>query len=47
MQSKEFRGVKVSGMACAVPNHKVLTDSYKEHFGEAVVERFKSATGIE
>lgn len=47
MQSKEFHNVRISGIACAVPNHKVLTDSYKEHFGEAVVERFKNATGIE
>ena len=46
MQSKEFHGLKVSGIACAVPNHKVLTDSYKDHFGDAVVDRFKSATGI-
>lgn len=47
MQSKEFHNVKISGMACAVPNHKVMTDSYKEHFGDAVVDRFKQATGIE
>lgn len=47
MLGKEFHNVKISGLACAVPNHKVLTDSYKDHFGEAVVERFKSATGIE
>ncbi len=47
MLSKEFHNVKISGMACAVPTHKVMTDSYKEHFGDAVVERFKQATGIE
>ena len=47
MLSKEFHNVKVSGLACAVPSHKVFTDSYIEHFGEAVVERFKTATGIE
>lgn len=47
MLSKEFHNVKISGLACAVPNHKVRTDSYIEHFGEAVVERFKTATGIE
>lgn len=46
MLSKEFHNVKISGLACAVPNHKVMTDSYIEHFGEAVVERFKTATGI-
>ena len=47
MLSKEFHNVKISGLACAVPNHKVRTDRYIEHFGEAVVERFKTATGIE
>ena len=47
MLAKEFHNVRISGLACAVPNHKVMTDHYKEHFGEAVVERFKSATGIE
>lgn len=47
MLSKEFHNVKISGLACAVPNHKVMTDSYKERFGETVVERFKKATGIE
>ncbi len=47
MLSKEFHNIKISGLACAVPNHKVMTDTYKEHFGDAVVERFKKATGIE
>ena len=47
MQSKEFHGVRISGMACAVPQNKVFTDDYVKHFGEAVVERFKKATGIE
>lgn len=46
MLSKSFQNVKISGIACAVPDHYVETDSYKEHFGEAVVERFKSVTGI-
>lgn len=47
MQSKEFHNIKISGLACAVPNNKVLTDSYREHFGDSVVDRFKKATGIE
>lgn len=46
MQSKEFNNVRVSGLACAVPNNRVETDSYVEVFGEQVVERFKKATGI-
>lgn len=47
MLAKEFHNIKISGLACAVPNNKVMTDSYNSHFGEAVVERFKKATGIE
>ena len=47
MQSKEFRNVRISGLACAVPTHKVLTDSYRDQFGDAIVERFKTSTGIE
>ena len=46
MFAKEFHNIKISGLACAVPNHKVTTDSYKIHFGETAVERFKNATGI-
>ena len=46
MKKKEFHGVKISGIACAVPNNKVETDSYKQYYSDAVVERFKTATGI-
>lgn len=47
MLSKAFNGVRISGIACAVPENKVLTDSNRERFGDDVVERFKNATGIE
>ena len=47
MLGKVFHNIKISGLACAVPNHKVSTDFYSEHFGEAVIEKFKKATGIE
>ncbi len=47
MQCKEFHNVKISGLACAVPDNKVSTDSYAYHFGEEAVEKFKKATGIE
>ena len=47
MRSKEFHGVRISGLACSVPNHKVMTESYTDHFGETVIRRFISATGIE
>lgn len=46
MHSKEFHNIQVSGMACAVPDNRILTDSYSGHFGADVVERFKKATGI-
>lgn len=47
MLGKEFHNVRVSGLACAVPNNKVSTDSYAYHFGEEAVDKFKKATGIE
>lgn len=47
MHSKEFHNIRVSGMACAVPDHKVPTDAYNEHFGAEAVGRFKKATGIQ
>lgn len=47
MQGREFRNVRISGLACAVPDRRVYTDSYKEYFGADTVERFKKATGIE
>lgn len=47
MQYKEFKNVKVAGIACAVPDNKVMTDSYVDCFGGEKVERFKGATGIE
>lgn len=46
MQSKEFKNVKISGLACAVPARRVETDSFTDHFGKEAVERFKKATGI-
>ncbi len=47
MLGKEFHNVRISGIACAVPERKVLTDSFKGKFGETVVERFKQTVGIE
>lgn len=47
MHSKEFHNIRISGMACAVPDNKVPTDAYREHFGAEAVERFKKATGIQ
>lgn len=47
MKSKIFNDVRVSGLACAVPKNRVETDAYIGHFDEAVVQRFKKATGID
>lgn len=47
MLSKEFHDVRIAGLACAVPSNIVWTESYKEYFGETVVDRFIAATGIE
>ena len=47
MQAKEFRNVRISGLACAVPNHKARTDDYKGQFDDSTINRFKEATGIE
>lgn len=47
MQSMEFHKAIISGIACAVPDNRILSDKYKDVFGEATVERFKGATGIE
>ena len=47
MLSMEFHNVAITGLACAVPDNRVYSDSYIDVFGEATVERFKSATGIE
>ena len=46
MLSKRFEGVRISGLACAVPDNKLVADSYRERFGNAAVDKFVSVTGI-
>lgn len=41
-----FKNIKVSGVACAVPKNKVLTESYKPLFGDEEVEKFIEMTGV-
>lgn len=41
-----FKGIKVSGIACAVPSNEVKTESYKPIFGEDEVEKFMDMTGV-
>ncbi|MBK6564123.1 MAG: ketoacyl-ACP synthase III [Saprospiraceae bacterium] len=42
-----FQNIKISGIACAVPKNIVKTDSFKDQFGEAEVDKFKLMTGIQ
>ena len=42
----QFKNIRVSGIACAVPTNEVSTDSYKGIFGEEEVEKFKAMTGV-
>lgn len=42
----KFNGIKVSGLACAVPSNIVPTESYKDLFGNDEVEKFIKMTGI-
>lgn len=39
-------GIAIAGISAAVPENKVLIDSYAETFGRTNVERFKKYTGI-
>ena len=47
MSGYAYEGVMISGIACALPDKKVYTDDYIDHFGKDVVEQFKKTTGIE
>ena len=42
----EFRNIKVSGIACAVPKNEIKTESYKDLFGDEEVEKFMAMTGV-
>lgn len=39
-------GIAITGIAAAVPRHKVLIDSYIDSFGKDDIEKFKKYTGI-
>lgn len=42
----QFKNIKVSGIACAVPSNEVKTESYKHLFGDEEVEKFMTMTGV-
>lgn len=46
MKSSVFDGVKIAGIACAVPSRKVDSSEYVQYYGEEAVNKFVDATGI-
>ena len=42
-----YRGIKISGIASAVPAKVVKVDDYIPKFGAEAIERYKKMTGIE
>lgn len=42
----EFKNIRVAGIACAVPENEVKTESYKSLFGDEEVEKFMEMTGV-
>ena len=41
-----FNNIRVAGVACAVPQNEVKTESYKSLFGDEDVEKFIQMTGV-
>lgn len=41
-----YKNIKISGMACAVPKNVIYPDDFKTMFGNEEVEKFKEMTGI-
>ena len=41
-----YKGIKIAAVAAAVPKERVSVDSFKAQYGEEVVNRFSSMTGI-
>jgi len=46
MSSLTFEGVRISGIACAVPDNKVHTDYFKKYFEEKEIEQFIKTSGV-
>lgn len=41
-----FNGVKITGMACAVPVHKECVDDFADVFSKEEIEKFSATTGV-
>ena len=46
MIQSDYKGLRISGLACCVPENKKKTDEYNERFGEDKVEKFINMTGV-
>lgn len=46
MSFYKSKGIKVSGISCAVPDNKVTVESFSNVFGDEIPERFSAGTGI-
>lgn len=46
MATAIFEGVKITGIACAVPKHKDSIYDFEDSFGKENVEKFISTTGV-
>lgn len=40
------QGIRIAGMACAVPDHKVTVESFSTVFGKEIPAKFSDGTGI-
>ena len=42
----DFKGIKITAMATAMPSNEIRPDDFKNQFGEEEVEKFKKMTGV-
>jgi len=42
----QFKNIRISAVAGAVPKNKITVDSFKAEYGDEMVEKFKESTGI-
>ena len=46
MIQSTYRGIKIAGLACCVPDNKTKTEDYYKVFGEDKVNKFIAMTGV-
>lgn len=42
----QFKNIKISGIACAVPTQVIKVEDFAEHFGSETVRKFSETTGV-